>query len=253
MQYGALLAEGKTKRIYAHPAESELAIIVSKDDITAGDGARRNVITGKGSVSGRTTTNVFQLLRRNGIATHFVTAIDDASMVVQRCRMIPIEVVTRRFATGSYLKRFPQVSEGTRFEPPLSELFFKDDANHDPLMSVPELVAANVCDRVTLEAMQHMAQQVFLVLEKAWATHDITLVDLKVEFGYTSTGDLVLADVIDNDSWRLWPAGQKSAMLDKQVYRNMSEITPDGLAHIMQLYTQVRDYTGQWELNPALD
>jgi len=247
MQHGPLIAEGKTKQIFAHAAEPELAIVVSKDDITAGDGARRHQIAGKGALSGRTTANVFRLLSRHDVATHFVTAVDDQRMVVQRCQMIPIEVVTRRFATGSYLKRFPGTAEGSRFEPPLNELFYKDDANHDPLMSVAELVAAQICDRVTLEAMMYRAQRVFLILEQAWSQHDIQLVDLKIEFGRTSTGDLVVADVIDNDSWRLWPHGSKQAMLDKQVYRNMPEVTPAGLAHIKELYQQVCTYTDHWE------
>jgi phosphoribosylaminoimidazole-succinocarboxamide synthase len=246
MQRGDLLTEGKTKQIYAHAAESELAIVVNKDDITAGDGTRRHRIAGKGALSGRTTANVFRFLGRHEVATHFVTAIDDTSMVVQRCQMIPIEVVTRRYATGSYLKRFPDTAEGSRFDPPINELFYKDDANHDPLMSVPELVAAHICDQITLEAMMYRAQRVFLILEQAWAQHDIQLVDLKIEFGHTSTGDLVVADVIDNDSWRLWPHGSKQAMLDKQVYRNMADVTPAGLDHIKELYQQVCTYTNQW-------
>ena len=113
MHRGQLIAEGKTKQIYAHPSDADLAIIVSKDDITAGDGARRNVIVGKGLISGRTTANNFALLTRAHIASHFVAHGDsDDTMVVRRCTMIPLEVVTRRIATGSYLKRHPHVAEG---------------------------------------------------------------------------------------------------------------------------------------------
>src|SRR5690348_17104351 len=121
---GEVIAEGKTKIVHARASEPALAIIIHKDAITAGDGARRNELPGKGDLSGRTTANVFRLLDREGIETHFVAAPDAAAMVVRRCRMIPLEVVMRRIATGSYLKR-NAVAEGTRFDPPLVEFFYK--------------------------------------------------------------------------------------------------------------------------------
>lgn len=244
---GQLLAEGKTKRIYAHPVSAELAVIVSKDDITAGDGARRHVIPGKGHISGRTTANNFALLRRHHIASHFVAfGASDDTMVVTRCTMIPIEVVTRRFATGSYLKRHPHVSEGERFDPLITEFFYKDDANHDPLMHIDELVSGKIADKTTLLQMTKTAQTVFSVLETAWAHHAITLVDLKIEFGRTPAGELVVADVIDNDSWRLWRGGTKAAMLDKQVYRNMAQVDAVGLAQIKTNYETVMRITDTW-------
>ena len=127
MEYGPRLAEGKTKLIFAHPADPALAIMVQKDAISAGDGARRDTVPGKGALSGRTAANVFAFLNRSGIATHFVAAPADAEMIVRRCAMIPLEVVMRRLATGSYLKRHA-VEEGRRFDPVLVEFFLKDDA-----------------------------------------------------------------------------------------------------------------------------
>lgn len=247
MTHGILLAEGKTKRIYAHPAGADLAIVVSKDDITAGDGARRHVIAGKGRISGRTTANNFALLRRHHVPTHFVAfGATDECMVVTRCAMIPLEVVTRRFATGSYLKRHPSIAEGHRFDTLVNEFFYKDDANHDPLMDMNELITAKITDEQTLLQMKSMAQNVFCILETAWAQHHVTLVDLKIEFGHTRTGTLVVADVIDNDSWRLWQGGTKTAMLDKQVYRNMAQVDDAGLAHIKANYELVMHMTDTW-------
>lgn len=247
MHRGLLIAEGKTKQIYAHPSDADLAIIVSKDDITAGDGARHNVIAGKGLISGRTTANNFALLSRAHIANHFVDYGDsDDTLVVRRCGMIPLEVVTRRIATGSYLKRHPHIPAGQRFDPLLSEFFLKDDANHDPLMHADQLIAANIADDATLTTLTTLAQQVFGVLETAWQAHDVTLVDLKLEFGRTSSGQLVVADVIDNDSWRLWQGGTSDNMLDKQIYRNMHEVTPAGLERLRQTYLTVMQLTNQW-------
>ncbi|HWQ13260.1 MAG TPA: phosphoribosylaminoimidazolesuccinocarboxamide synthase [Roseiflexaceae bacterium] len=273
MEHGPKLAEGKTKIVYAHPHDPSLAIIRHKDGITAGDGARRHVIPGKGALSGRTAANVFALLGRAGIATHFVAAPTPDTMVVRRCRMIPLEVVTRRIATGSYLRRHPDVPEGTRFEPPLVEFFLKDDARHDPQVTAADITALGVADPAEVERMAAVATEVFLLLERAWAAQGVTLCDLKIEFGRPEAGDerwamsdgetgsagvgqpiahhvspdaLLVADVIDNDSWRIWPGGEKARMLDKQVYRNMADVTPEGLAGVRARYETVAALTDAW-------
>ncbi len=237
-----LLAEGKTKAVYAHASDPTLALIVHKDDITAGDGARRNTLPGKGALSGRTTANVFRLLAAADIPTHFVSATADDRMVVRRCRMIPIEVVMRRIATGSYLKR-NSVAEGTRFDPPVVEFFFKDDANHDPLVDAEWISTAGLADKAETELLASTGRSVFETLERAWAVQDVQLVDLKIEFGRQADGSLVVADVIDNDSWRLWPGGRKEEMLDKQIYRDITEVTDDALRRVLAKYRQVAAMT----------
>src|SRR5437870_5896366 len=122
-EFGPLLAEGKTKLLYAYPDDDNLAYMVSKDQITAGDGERRNELVGKSRWSTITTANVFRLLNDEGIATHFAEQVSDTTLLVRRCAMLPVEQVMRRVATGSYPKRHPEVSEGTRFEPVLVETF----------------------------------------------------------------------------------------------------------------------------------
>ena len=139
----APIAEGKTKVVLPHPSDPRLVVIRHKNDITAGDGARRNTLPGKGELAGRTTANVFRALAREGIPTHFVAADAADEMTALACRMIPIEVVMRRIATGSYLKR-NAVREGTRFDPTVVEFFFKDDANHDPLVDGAWIVGHDV-------------------------------------------------------------------------------------------------------------
>lgn len=247
MELGPLLAEGKTKIIYAHPTDETLAVMVHKDGISAGDGARRNVIAGKGALSGRTATNVFALLAREGIATHLVDAPEPTVMVVRRCAMIPVEVVMRRLATGSYLRRNPQVAEGTRFDPPLIEYFLKDDARHDPQMRADEMVTLGFASAAEVEQIAAEGVLVFETLERAWAAQDVTLVDLKIEFGHDTAGNLLVADMIDNDSWRIWPAGDKTRMLDKQVYRNLAHVGDDDLAQVRQLYETVAELTDGWQ------
>jgi phosphoribosylaminoimidazole-succinocarboxamide synthase len=245
MEYGAKLAEGKTKVVYAHPNDSELVILVHKDAISAGDGARRNEIDGKGALSGRTAANVFRLLNASGVPTHFVGAPGPSEMIVRRCRMIPIEVVMRRRATGSYLRRHPEVAEGAYFEPVLVEYFLKDDARHDPQLSAEEIVKHGVASFDDVAEMTEQGRRVFGLLEQAWSALDVALIDLKIEFGYDRHERLIVADMID-DSWRIWPGGDKGRMLDKQIYRNLSTVTDDALHALKQKYAQVADLTDRF-------
>jgi len=246
MELGPKLAEGKTKIVYAHTSDPHLAVMVQKDSISAGDGARRNTIAGKGALSGRTAANVFTLLNRSDIATHYLDSPVPSVMVVRRCQMIPLEVVMRRLAAGSYLKRQPEAAEGARFDPPLVEFFLKDDARHDPQIGPDAIAAQGIATTAEVERMIAEGRRVFTTIEQAWAAQNVTLVDLKIEFGRDHNGVLVVADMIDNDSWRLWPGGKKDRMLDKQVYRNMQQVTDEGLARVRQLYEMVASMTDRW-------
>ncbi len=248
-EFGPLLAEGKTKRIYAYPGDDTLAFMVNKDSITAGDGARRNELAGKSRWSTITTANVFRLLNEEDIATHFVEQINDVTLLIRRCQMLPIEEVMRRIATGSYLKRHLEVSEGTRFEPVLVETFLKDDARHDPQIWEADIVRMGLATTPEIEWMAQQGRRVFETLERAWATADVTLVDLKIEFGRDLQGHLIVADVIDNDSWRIWPGGDKNRMLNKQVYRNLQNVTPADLQQVADRYALVADLTGKLKVS----
>lgn len=243
IRLGEKLAEGKTKIIYAHPGDPALVYMVHKDSISAGDGARRNMIEGKGALSCRTTSNVFKLLIEAGLPTHFIDKLDDTTMLVRSCRMIPLEVVMRRIATGSYLKRHPEVAEGTRFEPLLVEFFLKDDARHDPQIMPEDISREGLASAEEVESLAALGRKTFEVLERAWLRQDVTLVDMKIEFGRDANGEVLIADVIDNDSWRIWPGGQREKMLDKQIYREMKQVDAGGLNLVLEKYAQVADLT----------
>ncbi|MGC9358932.1 MAG: phosphoribosylaminoimidazolesuccinocarboxamide synthase [Anaerolineae bacterium] len=245
-QFGPKLAEGKTKVIYAHPGDPALVYMTHKDNLSAGDGARRNVLPGKGAAACETTSNVFEVLNGAGIATHYVDKVGDVVNIVRRCEMIPLEVVMRRVATGSYIRRHPEVEEGTRFDPVLVEFFYKDDEAHDPLVTDKQIAEMDVATPAEIEAMRSVGREVFEVLEAKWAEQDVVLVDCKIEFGRTDEGALLVADVIDNDSWRIWPGGDRSRMLDKQVYREMPEVTDERLADLLTKYLQVAELTSEW-------
>jgi phosphoribosylaminoimidazole carboxylase / phosphoribosylaminoimidazole-succinocarboxamide synthase len=269
-QLGALVTEGKTKKVYEIKG-SDLVSVISKDDITAGDGAKHDIIKDKSRLANQTTSNVFRLLKACGLPVAFVEQDSATSFVAPKCNMLPYEVVVRREAHGSYLKRMPQLAKGHLFSQLLVEFFLKTkDKNwngkplvaDDPLMSydkgkqeirlfnpakpihgqepfltLPQSdVFTNKNEVEMQQEMAKLARRAFLVLEKAWSLEGGTLVDFKVEFGTDAKGNLLLADVIDNDSWRVLESG---AYLDKQVYRDGG-----ALDDVAAKYARVADITG---------
>lgn len=249
---GELIAEGKTKIIRTSKQHPHRVLILSKDDITAGDGAKHDLIEGKAVLSTRTTSNVFRLLKASGLPVAFEEQVDERTFLAPLCQMLPYEVVVRREAHGSFLKRMPGLTKGHFFPQLLVEFFLKTAGrkwkNHallcdDPLMHyAPEedtialyepskpihgqqpflILKANEVfthakEATLFDAMAQTARRAFLILEKAWQLEGGTLVDFKVEFGLTASGTLLLADVIDNDSWRVLEDG---AYIDKQSYRD---------------------------------
>jgi phosphoribosylaminoimidazole-succinocarboxamide synthase len=248
---GIEIARGKTKVLYEYPGQPDQLVVAQTDQISSGDGARRSVIAGKGRLAAQTTARVFRLLNLSGLPTHYQNGgedDDDNEMVVRRCNMIPLEVVTRGVAAGSFVKRNPGVQRGALLVPRLTEFFVKDDANHDPMISPDQIVAQGIAAPHEVAAMSEMARLTFDILAHAWRKRDVLLVDLKIEFGRLTGGEnkghLVIADVIDNDSWRIWPQGREDLMLDKQMYRNLPEVDDAGLARVKDAYERVADLVG---------
>jgi phosphoribosylaminoimidazole carboxylase / phosphoribosylaminoimidazole-succinocarboxamide synthase len=248
MNKGPEVARGKTKILYQHPEQPGAVIVSSQDSITAGDGAKRNTIAGKGRLAALTTARIYRLLNACGLPTHYLSGGEDEDqneMIVRRCEMIPIEVVVRGVAAGSYLKRNPSVKEGAVFAPRLVEYFFKDDARHDPQYTAEQIVEEKLATPAELGQMTDIARLVFEILAHAWKLQNVLLIDLKVEFGRATTADgqseILLADVIDNDSWRIWPGGDKSRMLDKQIYRNMAAPRDSDLDDVKEKYAEVAE------------
>ncbi|CAG0914979.1 unnamed protein product [Notodromas monacha] len=246
-----LLAEGKTKKIYSVKENPELVIVESKDQLTAFGGSKSHELTGKAIIANKTAVRIFHFLRSVGINSHLVEIFGDNAFLARKCTMIPIEFVIRRIATGSFLKRHVTIKEGHRFCPPRVETFFKDDAQNDPEWSFEEVGQLKVklpngefrLDSISyLRQMIEGSRAIFECLEKAWSTKNCVLVDMKIEFGIDdTTGELLLADVIDNDSWRLWPEGDQRLMKDKELYRRMDVVTADGLATVLKNFKWVAE------------
>ncbi|XP_071343010.1 bifunctional phosphoribosylaminoimidazole carboxylase/phosphoribosylaminoimidazole succinocarboxamide synthetase isoform X2 [Trachinotus anak] len=248
LKIGQKLNEGKTKQIFELVDQPGLVLVQSKDQITAGNAVRKDQMEGKAAIANKTTSCVFKLLQESGIKTAFVKQHSDTAFIAAHCEMIPIEWVCRRVATGSFLKRNPGVKEGYRFSPLKMEMFFKDDANNDPQWSEEQLLEAKfflaglTIGQCEVDIMNRSTVAIFEILEKAWATQNCTLVDMKIEFGVNvKTQEIVLADVIDNDSWRLWPAGDRSQQKDKQVYRDLKEVTPEAMQMVKRNFEWVSE------------
>jgi len=272
---GALVAEGKTKRIHQVTGKPGLVTVLSKDDITAGDGAKHDVIPEKGRLANQTTCNVFRLLKACGLPVGFEEQDSDVSFVAPECVMLPYEVVVRREAHGSYLKRNPHIAKGQLFPRLIVELYLKtknkdwkgkrlacDDplmrhaketaqiqlfnpakplAGQEPFLLLQEQeVFAREDEAKLFPQMRRIARHAFLVLEKAWQLEGGTLVDLKVELGFDQEGRLLLADVIDNDSWRVLENG---SYIDKQVYRDGG-----ALDEVAAKYRLVSEITNRFRL-----
>ena len=226
MNKGIEIARGKTKVLFEAAGQPDMLVVKQTDSISAGDGARRNEIAGKGRLAAQTTARVFRLLNLCGLPTHYLNGgedDDDNEMLVRRCNMIPLEVVVRGVAAGSLVRRNPGLQRGSLLVPRMVEFFLKDDARHDPLITPDAIVGQNIANAAEISAMTEIARLTFEILAHAWRKRDVLLVDLKIEFGRLAGGEnkgqLVIADVIDNDSWRIWPQGREDRMLDKQIGR----------------------------------
>lgn len=263
MRIGDKLFEGKTKVGLRLLNDVSLVLIRSKDDITAGDGEKHDILGGKGDLSTETTSNVFNFLRSKGVPVAFHGKYGRNCFVAPRCNMLPFEVVVRGEAHGSYLKREPDLTKGHKFNQPLVEFYLKTSGKiyegHPIPVDDPLIVMANEQSLLYLpnkplveqepfliisgypphhEEMKEVALKTFLLLRQAWASQGITLVDFKVEFGKDFKDNLLLADVIDNDSWRLVEEGK---YLDKQVYREGGESEL-----ILDNYRRVAEMTGRF-------
>ncbi|XP_016958634.1 bifunctional phosphoribosylaminoimidazole carboxylase/phosphoribosylaminoimidazole succinocarboxamide synthetase [Drosophila biarmipes] len=242
---GKLLIEGKTKKVYDLPDHPGLCLLLNKDRITAFDGQKAHELQGKAAISNTTNGLVFRLLNEAGIRTAYVDQCGEKAFTARKCQMIPIEWVTRRLATGSFIKLNPEVPEGYLFAPPKQETCFKDDASHDPLWCDEQIISSKFqCNGLLIgfdeiQIMRRTSLVVFEILERAWKTKNCVLVDMKVEFGVDEEGNILLADIIDSDTWRIWPAGDKRLMVDKTVYINLTAVRDSDLGNIKRNYSWV--------------
>ncbi len=210
------LYEGKAKILY-QTEDPDLLRQVFKDDATAFDGLKKGSISGKGLVNNRISARLFTLLREHGIDSHFVRQLADNEMLVKRVAIVPVEVVVRNISTGSLCRRYG-MQEGIVLDQPIVELYYKDDALHDPLMNDDHVLALKLATRDELDRMKSQALQVNTILKEFFDKLGIRLVDFKLEFGRYH-GQLLLADEISPDTCRFWEK-ESHRKLDKDRFRH---------------------------------
>ncbi len=225
---------GKAKDIYA-TSDDKFVIQYFKDDVTAGNGARHEVIEGKGVVNLAISTFIMSGLADFGVANHFVKNLSNREQLVKKIKIIPLEVIVRNIASGSFVKRFG-TKDGFIFDKPCVEFSYKDDSLGDPAISEGQIESLGIANPSQIHQIKAIALMVNSYLQSIFKKADMKLVDFKIELGFDADGCIVLADEISPDSCRIWDA-KDGRILDKDVFRK-------NLGNIMDTYTEIAKRLG---------
>lgn len=213
-----MLYEGKAKKVYKTDDEN-VYIVEYKDDATAFNGLKKGTIAGKGVINNRMSNLMFRLLEEKGIPTHYIQELSDRETAVRKVEIVPLEVIVRNIAAGSFSKRYG-VPEGSPLNCTILEYSYKNDELGDPLINDYHAIALGLA---TKEELDEIAATTFAVndaLREIFGKVGIILVDFKIEFGRCPAlgGKIILADEISPDTCRLWDAKTKEK-LDKDRFR----------------------------------
>lgn len=215
MEKKELLYEGKAKKVYKTDNE-DLLIVDYKDDATAFNGLKKGTIMGKGVINNKMSNFLFEMLERNGIPTHFVKEIDDRQTVVKKVDIVPLEVIIRNVAAGSFSKRFG-VEEGRNLSRTVLEFCYKNDELGDPMINLTHIYALEIATEQEIQTISELTYKINDLLKQYFKTIDIELIDFKLEFG-KHKGSIILADEISPDTCRLWDINTRDK-LDKDRFR----------------------------------
>ncbi|MBT2758581.1 phosphoribosylaminoimidazolesuccinocarboxamide synthase [Mesobacillus foraminis] len=216
MEKQALLYEGKAKRVYLTNDEN-IVWIEYKDSATAFNGEKKAEIAGKGRLNNEITSLLFSKLHEVGVSSHFIKKVSETEQLVKRVGIIPLEVIVRNYAAGSFSKRLG-VEEGKKFHRPLVEFCLKNDDLGDPLVTDDQIDILQIAGSEEVEYLKTKALEVNQVLTGFFQEIGVRLVDFKLEFGKDAEGNILLADEVSPDTCRLWDL-ETNQKLDKDVFR----------------------------------
>lgn len=228
MQKLEQLYEGKAKKVYK-TEDPDVLIVDYKDDATAFNGIKKGTIMGKGVVNNRMTNHVFKILEEKGVPTHYIKELSDRETAVKKVQIVPLEVIIRNVAAGSFSKRLG-VEEGTPFKEPTIEFSYKNDDLGDPLINSYFAVALGLATWEEIDTIKKYAFKVNEVLKEYFLQADIKLIDFKIEFGRYHD-QIILADEISPDTCRLWDV-HTNEKLDKDRFRR-------DLGNVEEAYNEV--------------
>lgn len=202
MEKREMLYEGKAKKLFATD-DKDLCVISFKDDATAFNGLKKGYLSGKGIINNRISNCLMQVLEKGGIPTHFVKELSGRESLVKKVNIIPLEVLVRNVAAGSLAKRLG-LPEGTKMKMPVLEFCYKKDELGDPMVNGSHIMAMGFATRKELDLITEYAYKTNEILKEYLLTVKVKLIDLKLEFGRTDDGEILLADEISPDTCRLW-------------------------------------------------
>ena len=210
-----MLYEGKAKKVYA-TENPNLVIVDYKDDATAFNGLKKGTIVGKGAINNRMTNFLLKRVEENGVPTHFVEELSERETVVKKVDIVPLEVIVRNVAAGSFSKKLG-IEEGTVLKCPTLEFSYKNDELGDPFINSYYALGLGLATKEEIDKITEYAFKVNEVLTDYFKGIGIQLIDFKVEFGRYN-GKIILADEISPDTCRLWDMNTREK-LDKDRFR----------------------------------
>ncbi|MFO8069129.1 MAG: phosphoribosylaminoimidazolesuccinocarboxamide synthase [Alkalibacterium sp.] len=235
MEKRGLLYEGKAKQLF-ETTEPDVLWVTYKNQATAGNGAKKETIAGKGELNNQITSLIFEKLKEKGISSHFIERLSDTDQAIEKVEMFPLEVVIRNVAAGSFSRRLG-VEEGKDLPFPILEFYLKDDALNDPLITDDHVLALELATKEEVTELKKQTRHINQALISLFKQAGIRLVDFKLEFGKTKDGTIILADEISPDTCRLWDL-KTNDRLDKDIFRQ-------DLGDIIPLYQEVLNRLNQ--------
>ena len=216
-----LIYEGKAKKVFSHVDEDKV-IIEFKDDATAFNAMKKAKFEGKGKLNCLISAKIFKHLIKNNIPTHFLKLQNENTMIAQKIKVIPLEIVLRNIAYGSLCKQ-TTIKSGSVLAKPLIDIYLKNDDLNDPLITKERIELMKILGAEDLDIIIDLTLKINLILKSFFKNIKLKLVDFKLEFGYDSKKNILLGDEISPDNCRLWDLNQKNdtiISLDKDRFRN---------------------------------
>ena len=224
VEKGTLIYEGKAKQLF-QTDDPAIIWVEYLNQATALNGVKKDQISGKGELNNQITGLIFDFLKSKGITNHYIKQLSETEQLIQNVEIIPLEVVVRNIAAGSFSKRLA-IPEGTPLKSPIVEFYYKNDELDDPMVIDAHILTLELATAEELTQLRQKALAVGEALTELFDSIDITLVDFKLEFGRQKDGSILLADEVSPDTCRLWDK-QTNEHLDKDIYRrDLGDIIP---------------------------
>ena len=215
MEKKELLYEGKAKKVYTTDND-DILMVSYKDDATAFNGEKKGTIVGKGVINNRMTNLIFRMLEEKGIPTHYLEEINDRETFVRKVEIVPLEVIVRNVAAGSFSKKLG-IEEGVKLLAPTLEFSYKNDELGDPMINDYYAIAIGAATREEIDKITELVFKINEILLEYFKEKNIDLIDFKVEFGRYH-GEIILADEISRDTCRFLDSTTHEK-LDKDRFR----------------------------------